>query len=99
VVSATTRRVVTVAALTYILTVIGLAGDLSLPVLNVLLVGAVVPLVWLIAVFCIWSAHQHAARYAQDVEKIHGVHRDAELLREAKDRLRATLLYRSGGAR
>lgn len=66
------RRALTAAAVSYLVALGPVFGEVSLPVFNALLIGAVLPLVWLIAVFCIWSAHQHADRYARDVEKIHG---------------------------
>jgi hypothetical protein len=48
----------------------GIFGDVRLEVFNVLLVAAVVPIVWLIAVGCIWSANQHAAQTAKEIERI-----------------------------
>jgi putative effector of murein hydrolase len=49
-----------------------LAGRVPLSTLNPLLVSLAVPLVWLIWAFARWSAYQHAARWARDIEKVHG---------------------------
>jgi len=66
------RRALTLAASTYLAALVVLFGDVSLQVFNLLLVVAVAPLLWLLWAFCRWSAHQHANRYARDVEKVHG---------------------------
>jgi hypothetical protein len=66
------RRALTGAALAYLTAVGVLIGDVSLPVLNVLLIGAALPVVWLLVVFAAWSANRHAARYAKDVQKEYG---------------------------
>lgn len=67
-----TRRALTVVSLAYILLVGSLIRVVPLPVLNVLLATLVVPLVWLIWAFARWSAHQHADRWARDIQKVHG---------------------------
>lgn len=78
---ARTRTLLTVAALVYIGVVVALFGDVPLRVFNVLLALVVVPLVWLIATFARWSAHQHSARWARDIEKVHGPARRPERVR------------------
>jgi hypothetical protein len=67
-----TRTVVTLAALAYIVLVGYLFTVVPLQVFNVLLVTVVVPMVWLIAAFARWSAHQHANRWSRDIAKVHG---------------------------
>lgn len=66
------RIILTIASITYMWELVVLFGDVPLKWFNLLLAVAVVPMVWLIGVFCNWSAHQHGKRYARDVEKVHG---------------------------
>jgi membrane protein YdbS with pleckstrin-like domain len=66
------RISLTAVSAVYIAAVAYLFGDVPLKWFNLLLAVAVVPMVWLIGVFCNWSAHQHGKRYARDVEKVHG---------------------------
>lgn len=69
---ARTRNALTLVSLAYVGGLISLIGRVPLSTLNALLVLAVVPLVWLIWAFCRWSAYQHSARWAKDIERVHG---------------------------
>lgn len=80
-----TRAVLNVVALVYVTAVGVLFGDVALRVFNLLLASTVVPLVWLIWVFCRWSAHQHANRWARDIAKVHG---NGSLQNRAGERVR-----------
>jgi hypothetical protein len=68
----TRHRVLTAVSLLYAGLLLYLIPRVPLPLLNALLAVSVVPMVWLIWAFCRWSAHQHANRYARDVQKVHG---------------------------
>lgn len=69
--SAARRHTLTVGCFVHIVVVIALFGDVTLPMFNALLMTTVLPGLWLLGSFCRWSAHQHAARYARDVDKVH----------------------------
>lgn len=67
------RRALTAASLLYMATVGFLFTRVPLPVFNLLLAALAVPLVWLIWAFARASAHQHANRWARDIQKVQGV--------------------------
>lgn len=67
---ARTRWVLTVASVLWIADLVVLWPHLSAR-LEWLVATAVVPLVWLIWSFCRWSAHQHANRWARDIDRVH----------------------------
>lgn len=71
-VKTTTRRMLTAVSMAYIVLVGFLSQVVPLPVFNPLLATVAAPLVWLIWAFSRWSAHQHADRWARDIEKVHG---------------------------
>ncbi len=66
------RRALVVAALGHIAAVVFLFGEVDLSTFNMWLASTAVSMVWLLWVFCQWSAHQHARRWARDIEKVHG---------------------------
>lgn len=67
-----TRRILTVLSTLYMALTGWLFTVMPLRPFNVLLATVVLPLVWLVWEFCRWSAHQHSARWARDIAKVHG---------------------------
>jgi hypothetical protein len=77
-VRARTRNALTLVSLAYIAGVVLTVGRVPLSTLNILLIVAAGPLMWLIWAFCRWSAYQHSARWAKDIERVHGTAARAE---------------------
>jgi hypothetical protein len=78
--TARTRRTLTAVAVLWFAVVVWSLTVLpvSLP-FNALLASLVVPMVWLLGSFARASAHQHANRWARDIEKVHSAGRPRPL--------------------
>lgn len=70
--NARTRRILTAVSLLYIAVVACPVTRLPMPWFNLQLALTVAPLVCLIGLFARASAHQHANRWARDIEKVQG---------------------------
>ena len=70
--SARTRKILTASSVLYVVLVVFPATWLPMPWFNLQLALMAVPLVWLIGSFARFSAHQHANRWARDIQKVHG---------------------------
>jgi hypothetical protein len=72
VVSARTRRILTAVSLLYVAAVVYTETKIPVSLMfNALLATLAAPMVWLIWVFARASAHQHANRWARDIQRVH----------------------------